>query len=467
MKKDLVKNTFIISLGKFSTQILSYLLLPLYTSILTTSQYGVYDFLVTAAIFLVPFITLLIEESMFRFLIDADSQKEKENIITNTIIYTIVSAAIWCSLIGLILYLVKYEYALVFVLYVISCMFITLMNSLARGMSKIKLYSLSNFILSIITLGLNILFIAYFRFGVNGLLYSTIIANFAASLFLVFILKIWRYVSFKSIDKKQLKKMIKYSIPLVPNSVGWTIINVSDRILVTLFLGPSANGIYSIANKIPNSIHSVAGFFFTAFKENASKAIKKEEYEKYYNSIHVNVHNIFYSICILLLTSMFIIFPILINSSYNAAYKYIPILIISLYYGNMAGFYGSLFVAFKETKIVGTSTLIGAIINIVINIIFIKTIGLYAAVISTLVSNVIVNYYRKHKIKEYVKLDGIKGFYLDAIFMIIACIIFYIGNTYISIITLVLAVTYAAYLNKDIIESFIREFKNKKKKLIK
>ena len=83
MKRELFKNTFIIAIGKFSTQVISYLLLPLYTSILTTSEYGIYDFLITACVFIVPFITLLMEESMFRFLIDEDTTSGKKKVMSN------------------------------------------------------------------------------------------------------------------------------------------------------------------------------------------------------------------------------------------------------------------------------------------------------------------------------------------------------------------------------------------------
>ena len=68
--KDLAVNTIIIGIGKFSTQIVSFLLLPLYTSILTAEEYGIYDLIITIATFLLPIITLLMQESMFRFLID-------------------------------------------------------------------------------------------------------------------------------------------------------------------------------------------------------------------------------------------------------------------------------------------------------------------------------------------------------------------------------------------------------------
>ena len=76
-KKQLLVNTIIIAIGKLSTQVISFLLLPLYTSKLTPGEYGTYDLLVTISTFLLPIITLLMEESMFRFLIDADDLKEK------------------------------------------------------------------------------------------------------------------------------------------------------------------------------------------------------------------------------------------------------------------------------------------------------------------------------------------------------------------------------------------------------
>ena len=459
-----MKNTIIIALGKFSTQVISYLLLPLYTSILTTSEYGIYDFLVTACVFIVPFITLLMEESMFRFLIDEDSFVGKKKVMSNACLYSILSMIIWCVLLFIILSIFKYKYTLVFVLYIISCILITLTNSITRGMGKLKLYSLSNFILSITTIILNILFIAVYKFGVNGLLYSTVIANTLTSLFVYFKLKIYKYISIKYVNKNELIKMVKYSYPLVPNSIGWSIINISDRIIVTFFLGSSANGIYAMANKFPNIMNTFSGFFFTAFKENASKAIKNKDYEDYYNNIQKIVHNSFISISLLLIAVIPFIFNIFINKAYIEAYLYIPILVIALYYGNMSGFYGSLFVAFKETKIIGKSTVVGAILNIVINLALIKFIGIYAAIISTLISNYVVNYYRKYKTKKYLNLDKIDNYYLSIIVLILITVLYYFKNIYINILILIIAILYSYLSNKDLIKQTINIFLEKLKK---
>lgn len=453
MKKELMKNTIIIAIGKFSTQVISYLLLPLYTSILTTSEYGIYDFLVTACIFIVPFITLLMEESMFRFLIDEDTDTGKKKVMSNACIYSILSMIVWCIILFIILCILKYKYTLVFVLYIISCIFITLTNSITRGMGKLKLYSLSNFILSMLTIILNILLIAVIKLGVNGLLYATIIANVITSLFIFFKLKIYSYINLKYVNKKKLKEMVTYSYPLVPNSIGWSIINISDRIIVTLFLGSSSNGIYAMANKFPNIMNTFSSFFFTAFKENASKVIKKKDYEDYYNNILNIVHNSFIAISLLLITIIPFVFNIFINKSFNEAYMYIPILVIALYYGNMSGFYGSLFVAFKETKLIGKSTVIGAIINIIVNLALIKFIGIYAAVISTLLSNYVVNAYRKYKSKEYLTLEKIDNYYLSIFMMILVTVLYYFKNTYINILALVIALLYSFISNKELINS--------------
>lgn len=461
MKKELMKNTIIIALGKFSTQVISYLLLPLYTSILTTSEYGIYDFLVTACIFIVPFITLLMEESMFRFLIDENNDDGKRKVMSNACIYSILSMVVWCTILFIILSLLKYKYTFVFILYIISCIFITLTNSITRGMSKLKLYSLSNFILSALTIILNILFIAVIRLGVNGLLYSTIIANVITSLFIFFKLKIYSYIKLKYVNKNKLREMVKYSYPLVPNSIGWSIINISDRIIITLFLGSSSNGIYAMANKFPNIMNTFSGFFFTAFKENASKVIKKKDYEEYYNNILNIVHNSFIAISLLLITIIPFIFNIFINKSFNEAYMYIPILVIALYYGNMSGFYGSLFVAFKETKLIGKSTIIGAVINIIVNLALIKFIGIYAAVLSTLISNFIVNYYRKFKSKDYLNLEKLDNYYLSIFMMILVTILYYFKNIYLNIISLLIAIIYSYITNKNLISSMKNMLKEK------
>ena len=68
--KELIKNSVILIVGKFCTQFITFLLLPLYTFKLSTSEYGIVDLITTYVALLVPVITFQLEMAIFRFLID-------------------------------------------------------------------------------------------------------------------------------------------------------------------------------------------------------------------------------------------------------------------------------------------------------------------------------------------------------------------------------------------------------------
>ena len=454
-KKQLLVNTIIIAIGKLSTQVISFLLLPLYTSELSPSEYGTYDFWVTLSTFLLPLITLMMEESMFRFLIDCETLKEKRKIITATILYTTFGTIIFTTIAGTIMGFMHYQYTIAFLTFIISNILIGLSNAIARGNGKIKLYSLSNFVLGASTIVLNVLFIVTLKFGAEGLLWANTIANTATALFIFAKLKLGKYVSRKYLGRKTLNQMIKYSIPLVPNNLSWVIISLSDRLMLTWMAGTDANGIYSIANKFPNIVYTFYGFFSTAWKESAAKILKEENKSEYYNSIYKDVKNFLKAIVLGLIAIMPFAFPILVDQSYNEAYIYIPILIISIYYTNMSNFYGGIFSAYKDTKIMGWTTIVAAVINIVINLIFIKYLGIFAAVFSTLISNIAVYMFRRYKLKKHIKLrEHFKTLYW--ILLVITLVSYYYNHTITNIITFIVVLMYCIYTNRTFIRSVIR-----------
>ena len=267
------------------TKIIFFLLLPLYTSLLSTKDYGTYDLLITYASFIVPLITFLIEESMFRFLIDCKNEKEKKEIISQTIFMVLCSTSL-----GVVLYLIlsnfiKIPYSNIFLFYILANIICLLKNALSRGLGKIKLYTLSNFISSLLIIILNIIFIVWLKLGVVSLLLSFVISNILVSSFVFYKLKFINYISFKVLKKKKMLEMIKYSLPLVPNSLSWTIINLSDRIIVSNVLGLSFNGIYSMSCKFPALMDTIYGFFYTAWTESAAKSLKDVDSDSFYNKV--------------------------------------------------------------------------------------------------------------------------------------------------------------------------------------
>lgn len=462
-KKQLLVNTIIIAIGKLSTQVISFLLLPLYTSKLTPSEYGTYDLLVTISTFLLPIITMLMEESMFRFLIDAEDFKAKKKVITATIFYTTVGALVFCLISGIVLAIMKYEYAAVFILFILSNIILGLSNALARGMGKIKLYSLSNFILGASTIVLNIVFIVSLKLGVSGLLWSNTIANSATAIIVLLKLHLPQFISKKDLSRKTLSEMLRYSIPLVPNNLSWIIISLSDRLMLSFMTGTDANGIYSVANKFPNIVYTCYGFFSTAWKESAARILKEDNKSAYYNSIYKDIKFFLKAIVLGLIAVMPFAFPILVDSSYGGAYVYIPILVISIYYTNMSNFYGGIFTAYKDTKIMGSTTVMAAITNIVINLIFIPKFGIYAATFSTLISNFIVYVYRRVRLTDYIRLKE-KFNYVFWILLVITLASYYYNNMITNVITFIVVLAYCIFTNWNLLKKITQPIINKTKR---
>ena len=421
---QLAKNTVIVAIGKISTQILSYILLPLFTARMVASEYGTYDFLCTVSLFLTPIITMLMDEGLFRFLLDAETEEDKRRVISQTIIYCIFGIVVFIP-IGIIVLKLTTAYSdfliLSFIFFVISNVLVDVANAFSRGLSQIKIYSISNFILGVVTIILNILVLIFVP-SAEGLLWANSIANVFTFFVVAKILHLRTYLS--KPEKPLMKQMLQYSAPLVPNSISWKIINMSDRVLLTYMISSAANGIYAIASKFPYIITVLFNYFYTAWKESATKINKEKDKLKYYNEIYKDTKNFLYAVTLCLIAVMPFAFPILINKSYDEAFQYIPVIMIANYFTNLSSFYGGIFIAYKNSKIMGKTTAIAAIINLIIDLALMMKMQIWAACISTIVADFIVYLYRKYKLRDYVKLNEMNMVVPYTIVAII-CVVYY------------------------------------------
>ena len=461
-KKELIKNTLIISIGKFSTQLVSFLLLPLYTSLLSTSEYGSYDLLNTISIFLIPCVTLLMEEGMFRFLIDAKSEEDKKQVFSITTIFTLVSFLIWSILIFVVGNIINYPYTTYLIFYILASLLSSLAGSSARGMSKFKLYSVFCFISSLATILLNILFILGFKMGLSSLFLSYIIGNSLVSIWLFIKIKMPKYISLKSLKKDKVKEMVKYSLPLVPNSISWNAISLTDRLLITNVLGTGANGIYSVGNRFPTIINTCYSYFNLSWKESASKVLDNYDKDDFYNSVYTNLKHFLICVSILIIAFLPFIFNMLVKNDYQEAYFYIPIMILAVYFSNLSNFCSGIFSAYKDTKILAKTTVVAALINLVVGVLLINKIGLYATTIATLIAYYVIYLYRNYKLRKYLILDKDKYNLLSILVLLIVTVIYYTKNYLLCALGLLISLYYTYYLNKTFVNIILKKLKIKK-----
>lgn len=454
-KKELMKNTIIIFMGKVCTQLISFLLLPLYTSYLLTEEYGFVDLVTTYVTLIVPIITMELEMSVFRYLVDCrKDEKEKKKIFSNNFIILLASLALFIVLYLVVTCFWKFDYCYLILFDIIICTFSGNFLQITRGVGRTLDYAISCIITGVTTILLNILLIVVFKLGAFGMITSMALANGLGAVYLFIRLKMWQYIDFKKKDKKLIKEMYKYSIPLVPNGISWWIVNVSDRSIITAVLGTAANGIYAVSNKFPTILSSLLGIFNLSWSESAALHVNSPDRDQFFSEVSNTVTKLFTCLGVGMISCMPFVFPILINKNYNDAYNYIPILILGSVFNVIICLYSALYIAKKMTKQVATTSIIGAIINIIINVVLIKYLGLYAAALSTAISYFVMMVYRHFDLKKYMTITYEKGLLMKTILIFIfAIILYYQHNIYLDILNLVVVVIYSILMNKDFLVS--------------
>ena len=461
-KKRLIKNTGIIAIGNLSTKLVSFFLLPLYTALLSTEEYGTFDYILSIATFCVPFVSVLMDESIFRFLIDCKTEKEKKKVISTSVAVVFVGM-ICFTIVGIpIMNFLKYNYTYYAVIYILLNVICGMLSALLRGIGRTDQFAVFNFLLGSSQIILNVFFIAIMHWGLVGMLLASIIAQLLIAIIFIFKIHIWKYISLKEIDSNLTKKMITYSLPLIPNKVSWTIINLSDRIILMNVVGSSATGLYAVSNKFPNLMDTVYGFFYQSWKESSARVLGDESQNDFYNSVYKYLKNFMFALVLGMTAFMPLVFHVLINKSYYNAIYYVPILLMATYFANISGFYGGVFTAYKDTKIMGTTTVAAAIINLAINLFLIKWIGIYAAALSTLIANLAVYIYRKRKVKRYIELnENWKSSGIAIIVAVIIFILFYCEKTSYIIVACCVSAVYALITNYEILRNIVIQIKSK------
>jgi len=221
---------------------------------------------------------------------------------------------------------------------------------------------------------------------------------------------LFKYVDFRSFSKFQLKDMLAYSWPMVPNSISAWVMRLSDRLVVTAVMGVSANAVYAVANKLPSLLNLAQNTFTMAWQENASIVSKDKDASEYYSSMFKVMYNLMAGFLGLLIAATPLLFRILVKGDYSEAYYQIPILFLAMFFFSMSTFLGGIYVAYMRSKSVGITTTIAAVVNLVTNIATIRWIGLYAASGSTLVAYLFLFIYRVIDVQKIIKIK-IKVFY--------------------------------------------------------
>ena len=420
--KYLLKNSALFAIGNIGTKLINFFLVPYYTYVLSSEQYGTVDLLFTICSLIIPIVMCNINEAVMRFLMDKD---QKDDEVGSIAIFFIIAGAIG----GLILIPVfsfislTKPYVFEMYLYIILNAAHSVVFYYLRGKEELLKYAICSILTTVFIAVFNIAFLSLFHAGIAGYFCAYNISYFITIIIAIIWGREYKVFYNFNLDKQMMKNMFLFSIALVPNALLWWMINSSDRIMVSTMIGLSANGLYGVAYKIPSLLTTLSNIFMQAWTYSAISEKNENAGETYTNFIFDKLFGLMALVSGGLLLVNKILFKFLFSETYFAAWKYSPSLILGFFFLTMATFIGTSYYVEKNTVGTMLSALIGALTNIVLNFLLIPRIGTNGAAIATGLSYLTICIYRYFDTQKYVKINVFKTKYLFTVVILIMLLI--------------------------------------------
>ena len=465
--KRLAKNSFWTLLGNASSKMLGFLLLPLYTRWLGTAGFGESDLVTTYSSFLVCIMTMCVGDAIFVFTKNQTDVEKKSYFSTALGFIAIILgiwALIWCLLDFLFaIYSVKnsFSYNIWYIYFLVVTTFVqTFTQQFVLSIEEVRIYSLTGVVYTISTFIFSYLLIP--SLGIRGYILSMILANLFTGGYAFFFSHSYYYLS-PIIEWEKVCRILKYSIPLIPNTIMWWLVSALNRPVMEHYLSYSEIGVFAVANRFPGVITMVFAVFSSAWNISVFEEYGKEGYVDFYVK---TFRMLFFFIS--LIASIVLVFSrqiILVFAApeFSDAWMYMLVLIIGAVFSCMSAFFGTNFGVVKKSKYFFYSSVWGAGTAIVFNFLLIPLFGLWGTSISVLLSFVVMMITRYIYSLKFVSVSLVAPIFRNIILLaFIALLSFYVSNVMIKITLSLSLIVVFSLSEKQLLMNIVSNLKSRK-----
>ncbi|MFA6275881.1 MAG: flippase [Pedobacter sp.] len=396
-KKNLLKNTFIYSIGEIFPKIISFLLLPVFTSYLTTSDYGIISYTNSVMFFLLVIASLALNTYLLREYFNTESQMEREKLIGNVFTVTL--------LFNLFLLIVSFTLGPLIVKYAqLKISFfpyfsLSILNNFFEVFSIVPLiifrvkekaifYVVTNSLRAILLFVVTYVLIVHFKWGILGNFYGRLFVNGGFAIVYIFI--VLRHAKL-NINFKLAKKALKFSLPLIPGSIGFLLMSMSDRIILERYVSLSDIGVYSVAYTIAFSLSIIIQGGYRSFEPEIYREYGKENFIVFIEKLHGLFMTVIFLIAIGLSLFAKEMLLIMTKGGFVSGYILIPIILVGVIATGQNAILGSIIIAENKTKVSSYATIFGGVVSILFNLLLIPVYGIYSAAFATAVAYLVMN----------------------------------------------------------------------------
>ena len=421
-----VKDIGIYAIGNIGSKIITFLMVPMYTHYIDKSDFGYYDLCFTWCLLLMPFVTLQLRDGAFRFLLDCDDDTRRQRIVTfvsRTMVATTVLSLIITAALALFSNIQYLGYALGMLL---AMSFQEVYSQVFRGLGNNRAFATVG-ILSALGIGLfSIFFVVGMGWGIKGIFLANILARVLALILVEARVRLITRNTRWSIDSREVANdILRYSLPLLPGSLCWWLTGSSDRLFITHFLGLDVNGVYAVATRFTGIIYTLAIIFYQAWQETAILQYNSPDRDRFFSKMFNSYIMLLGLILVGYVFMLKVNYGWLVAAQYSESLNYIYPLALSAVIFAAAAFFDMGYQCAKDTKRTLPAIVLSAVVNVVLNFLFIKPLGVYGVIVTQLVTYLVLFIYRWHDMRRYFILKIAKLTTVPVAVMLISAIPFY------------------------------------------
>lgn len=395
----LLKNSLIYTIGNVITALSAFFLLPLYTKYLTVSDFGITNSMQIISSVLVIVSSLALERSLFRVYYDYHTEKEKRDFL-GTIFISIIGSG--CA--GLLLCFLASRYLnmlfssipfhpyytlTIFYSFVLSIINFT--QTVAQVRQNARQFIFISITTLLVTVAANLIFILKFHEGALGYLRGVLYGGLCVIPFALYYIHSSINYTFSMV---KLKSALLFSLPILPSLIAAWVLNLSDRVFIDRFYTLADVALYSLGYRIASLVIFMSSAIFMSYnplfynianRKDLSVEEQKSRIYKINSAIIILIGIIGLGILLCSDAALKLFFP----KNYMASYAYISVLVLSFIISQVTGLFNLMVYQNKRTKPVAIITICCAILNISLNYFLIPRYGVFCAVLSNLICNVV------------------------------------------------------------------------------
>ena len=446
--KCLFRDMGIFALGVLGSKFVLFFLVPIYTHVLSDSEYGIADLVFTVGELMLPLVSLAIFNGLLRYGLIKD--KRQEAVFCVSIVFFIGSLIVVLLTPFFNLYSPISEWKWYLCANVIASFARANTFVYLKVKNKNKAYSAVSVIQALLLVFCNIVMLVALRLGVRGYLLSTVISTSVVAILAFKLSEMWVDIKQATFDSNFMKEIVLFSIPFVFNDITWWIIHSFNKVMIEWLISSAMLGIYAAASKIPALINAATSIFSQAWVLAAVREYETTNDTSFYSTVfrYFNVLVFGFAIIIVALIKPFM--HIYVGPAFIQSWHYVPLLLVGAVFMAISVFAGNMFSALKQSRVIMTSAILAGILNVIINYFLIPVIGVYGAIIGTVSAYFVIAMLRLFELKKSIKIELHMKRLLLLIFLLLLQATLVGVDYHVFMVSVITLIIYLSIVSKDI-----------------